>query len=96
MANTSWSGTRTSFPARTRAAILARDPMCVACHERPSTIADHEPNHATLVRMGVPDPHDIRWGQGMCKQCHNAKTEAEKAAGRQRGKRPARRHPSDT
>lgn len=96
MTNTSWSGDRTAFPPRTRRAILHRDPICVACHSRPSTIADHEPNYAALVRAGVPDPHDIQYGRGMCRPCHDAKTRTEQRAGQARWRLPAEPHPGLT
>lgn len=94
--NTSWSGERTSFPPATRKRILKRDPVCVLCHVNPSTIADHEPNYMTLVRRREPNPHDERFGQGVCSPCHDIKTLAEAAAGRERmkGKRKPRAHPS--
>lgn len=95
--NTSWSGRRSSFPSAIRKRILERDPICAICHEQTSTIADHEPNYMTLVRLGVPDPHDPKYGQGLCSPCHDIKTLAEAAAGRKRmkGRREPRRHPSE-
>lgn len=91
--NTSWSGDRRAFPPSIRAAILRRDPVCVACGSRPSTIADHEPNYVELVRAGVPDPHSIEYGQGMCKPCHDIKTATEQRAGRNRWRLQPEEHP---
>lgn len=93
MATTSWSGDRTSFPSATRRAILRRDPTCVLCGQRPSTIADHEPNYVELRRAGVADPHAIEFGQGVCEQCHDVKTRDEQARGCNRWRLPAEPHP---
>lgn len=91
--NTSWSGDRRGFPDRIRAAILARDPICVICGDNPSTIADHEPSYAELRRMGVSDPHSIEYGQGVCDQCHEVKTRAEQQRGRDRWRLKPEAHP---
>lgn len=103
MGNTSWSGERTSFPPARRRRILKRHPTCQCngcphCGTRctaPSTIADHQPNYATLIRAGVTDPHDERYGRGMCAPCHDHKTRGEQRAGQQRTsrKRPPEQHP---
>ena len=97
---TSWSGQRRSYPTATRHRILQRHPTCqcpgcTACHtpcRRPSTIADHNPNHATLLRAGL-DPDDEQYGQGMCGQCHNVKTAQERATGRTTTRRTPEQHP---
>jgi 5-methylcytosine-specific restriction enzyme A len=66
--------------ARTRKAILARDPLCtlaIKCVERfgiavPSTVVDH----ITPIRQGG-DPYDAINLQGCCKACHDYKTATE-------------------
>lgn len=65
----------TSRWAKLRQAILARDPLCVECLKRdgratPATEVDH-----VIPRDMRPDlefdPDNL---QGLCKQCHGAKT----------------------
>lgn len=96
MASTSWSGQRRSFPTAMRNAILARDPVCVACHEAPSVVADHRRAYVVCLRAGI-DPDSMENGQGMCGPCHDAKTRAEQRAGLARvaKRRPPERHPGD-
>lgn len=84
---------RDSFSEKDRALILKRDPWCVMGCGRASTVADHEPNYRTLVRAGVADPNHIRYGQGMCDECHDAKTRREQREGLQLRYRPERQHP---
>lgn len=61
-----------------RARVLRRDPMCRACHVRPSTEVDH---------IVAGDDHRQANLQGLCHQCHRAKTsrEATEARARRRG-----------
>lgn len=55
-------------------AVLARDPLCVICGIRISTVADHHPlERRELVARGL-DPNDPERGRGLCSGCHNAKT----------------------
>lgn len=59
---------------RFRAAVLERDPMCVECMARPSTVADHYPlSRRELVEQGL-DPNDPNHGRGLCKPCHDRHT----------------------
>lgn len=104
--NTSWSGQRHSFPARTRRAILRRDPTCQLGYTGctiDSTEADHIIGHADATAAGW-DPADIddeNNGQGVCQPCHLQKTARERARGQQRSQsdprrqraRPTERHP---
>lgn len=89
-----WQGRAVRFSTAQRAQILARDPMCVHCGDRPSTIADH--------RMPVAEggANTIANGQGMCVPCHDVKTAAETRRGsarwsarRPRQNRPPEQHP---
>lgn len=91
---TSWSGQRRSFPTKLRERILRRDPICRACGVNPSTIADHIKPHAECVRDGQ-DPDTITNGQGLCEDCHAAKTQEERERGQQRRRRqrPPEPHP---
>ncbi|MYR55544.1 holin [Streptomyces sp. SID625] len=66
---------------RFRAAVLARDPMCVLCHDAPSVHADHWPtDRRTLVRQGK-DPNDPARGRGLCGPCHSRETAHEQPGG---------------
>lgn len=57
-----------------RTVVLERDPICVVCHEEPSTDADHYPwDRKELVRLGA-DPNDPRYGRGLCHSCHSRYT----------------------
>jgi len=100
--NTSWSGKRTAFPTRIRRYLLTRQPECAAptC-TRPSEIADHIVNHPNALRAGwtLDQYHSPDNGQALCRSCHDRKTRAEQAEGRQRKRarlgRPAVRHPGE-
>ena len=95
----SWSGERTAFPSSTRKRIMARDPICVLCKVNPSTVADHFPSYMELVLAGVSDPHDERFGRGLCDECHEPLTKQQQRDGiermKQRATHPAsrRKHP---
>jgi 5-methylcytosine-specific restriction protein A len=57
---------------RWRAAVLARDPWCVACLARgvytESTVADH------IVALRRGGGFDLENGQGLCSRCHGVKS----------------------
>lgn len=97
----SWSGTRRSFPKRTRARILRRDPHCKLAIEGvctgTSTEADHITPHAQALALGwpLPDIDSIENGQGVCKPCHQIKTRAEQTEGQRRAAttKPTTRNP---
>lgn len=57
-----------------RRAVITRDPICVACHLAPSTIADHYPHsRRELAELGL-NPNDPTRGRGLCKPCHDRET----------------------
>lgn len=68
---------------RFRAAVLARDPVCVCTNTdhshgprctSPAVHADHYPlDRRELVARGM-DPNDPRHGRGLCHPCHSAET----------------------
>jgi len=59
---------------RFRPAVLARDPICVVCHVRQSTIADHYPlSRKELLANGM-DADNPAHGRGLCKTCHDRET----------------------
>lgn len=72
---------------RFRAAVLARDPVCVMCGQAPSLVADHWPrSRKELVAAGL-DANDPQYGRGLCKTCDSKQT-----ARRQPGGWHAERH----
>ena len=86
-----WTGSnrRSRLPAdwpRRRAAVIARDPICMECHLRPSTEADHK-------QPG--DDHRLANLQGLCLPCHLKKSSGEGHAARYRNprRRPPEQHP---
>lgn len=88
-----WARTR-AFPTSTRLRILRRDPTCMACGQRPSTKADH------VIPAAEGGSDDESNGQGLCAECHEAKTKAERERGmkryaerRPRQKRRSEAHP---
>ena len=77
-------GRRDRYTPRDKAIILERDGhMCQLQFDRCCTW------HATVVDHRIPlsqwpgDPRDLANGQACCWQCHDRKTKAETAAGRQ-------------
>jgi len=67
---------RTAHWTRTRAFVLARDPVCVACHVSAASIADHITRASVYVSSGG-DFYDLANLQGLCKSCHDSKTAKE-------------------
>lgn len=66
---------------RFRAAVLARDPVCVLCQQRPSQHADHHPlSRRELVEQGL-DPNDPQRGRGLCQPCHSSETAVHQPGG---------------
>lgn len=64
-----------------REGVLARDPICVLCHRRPATDADHYPrSRRELVAVGL-DPNDPQYGRGLCHPCHSSETAAHQPGG---------------
>ncbi|MFF3377177.1 HNH endonuclease [Streptomyces sp. NPDC002680] len=70
------------WASKRRPAVLARDPICMICGVRESTVADHiEP---------MTDNHELEALQGVCDPCHRQKTAKEAAAARAAQPRPSR------
>lgn len=60
--------------------MLERDPICVVCLVRVSTVADHYPrSKRELEQLGL-DSNDPQYGRGLCKRCHDRST-AERQPG---------------
>lgn len=64
-----------------REAVLARDPICILCHRRPSTEADHYPRSRRELEDAGLNPNDPSFGRGLCKPCHSAETAAHQPGG---------------
>ncbi len=64
-------GGRDGFWRALRAQVLARDPICKQCHEKPSKHADH----VLPKREGGRD--ELSNLRGMCHSCHSSKTARE-------------------
>lgn len=57
-----------------RSAVLTRDPICVLCELRQSTVADHYPlSKRELEALGL-NSNDPQRGRGLCKPCHDTET----------------------
>lgn len=66
---------------RFRNQVLTRDPICVLCGVRESTVADHYPlSRKQLLDMHM-DPNDARHGRGLCKTCHDTQTATHQPGG---------------
>ncbi|KAK2701921.1 hypothetical protein QYM36_019422 [Artemia franciscana] len=64
-----------------REAVLTRDPICVLCELRHSTIADHHPiSRRDLIAAGM-NPNDPQYGRGLCKPCHDRATAKNQPGG---------------
>jgi 5-methylcytosine-specific restriction protein A len=63
-----------------RAELLARDPLCAECRKagrvRPATQRDH------IVPLEEGGADDVSNTQGLCDECHAAKSQAEAQRGR--------------
>jgi 5-methylcytosine-specific restriction protein A len=53
---------------RKRAIVIARDPVCTICHQRPSTDADH------IVPRAQGGSDALENLRGACHACHSQKT----------------------
>lgn len=73
-----------------RLMILARDPVCVLCRQRPSTTVDHV---MPKSRGGQDEESNLR---GLCSRCHAAKSTAEGNQARRYGVEEARRTTPET
>jgi 5-methylcytosine-specific restriction protein A len=64
-----------------RRAVLQRDPICVLCHQRQSTVADHHPtSRRDLLEQGL-NPNDPQYGRALCATCHNKATATHQPGG---------------
>ncbi|MDH6709759.1 5-methylcytosine-specific restriction protein A [Kitasatospora sp. MAA19] len=74
-------GYGTGHQRRFRPGVLARDPVCVLCHQQPSQHADHWPlSRRELVAAGH-DPDDPQHGRGLCHSCHSRETARHQPGG---------------
>lgn len=65
-----------------RGVVLRRDPVCVLCGVRFSTVADHWPvSRRDLVAMGIADPDAPHRLRGLCGPCHSSETAREQPGG---------------
>jgi 5-methylcytosine-specific restriction protein A len=61
--------------------VLNRDPICVLCELRQSTVADHYPlSRKELLEQGM-NPNDPNRGRGLCVTCHNRETAVNQPGG---------------
>ncbi|MEU9333139.1 holin [Streptomyces sp. NPDC048290] len=74
-------GYGTEHRRRFRAAVLARDPVCVACHQAPSKHADHHPRSRRELQAAGLDPNDPQHGRGLCAACHSQETARHQPGG---------------
>lgn len=64
-----------------RRAVLHENPVCIACHIRPSTDADHYPrDRRELVELGL-NANDPQYGRALCHSCHSKATAANQPGG---------------
>jgi len=63
----------------TRLIVLRRDPLCMECGHRASTVCDHHPLSAREIvdQLGVAEFYNPTRNRGLCKQCHDIKTATE-------------------
>ena len=59
---------------RFRNTVLTRDPICTACHQALSTVADHYPRTRRELEDAGLNPNDPTYGRGLCKSCHDTHT----------------------
>jgi 5-methylcytosine-specific restriction protein A len=64
-----------------RAAVLAHNPICVICHQRQSTIADHHPLSRRELEARGLNPNDPAAGRALCKPCHDRQTAIHQPGG---------------
>lgn len=88
MSSTSWRPGRPEFTKAQKRTILQRDPLCRACCNNPSTIADH------IRPTAEGGTNTVDNGQGLCGGCHDRKTEQERLRGLAR--RPTRRRQAES
>ncbi|GAA2227243.1 hypothetical protein GCM10010430_03260 [Kitasatospora cystarginea] len=64
-----------------RAAVLARDPVCVLCRTAPSKHADHYPLSRRELVAADRDPNDPSSGRGLCASRHGQETARHQPGG---------------
>lgn len=64
-----------------REAVLQRDPICVLCRVRWSTVADHFPDSRRDLEAVGLDPNDPARGRGLCTPCHSIETARHQPGG---------------
>lgn len=64
-----------------RGAVLTRDPVCVVCNVRQSTVADHHPLSRKDLTLNHQDPNNPAYGRGLCKPCHDSATASHQPGG---------------
>lgn len=64
-----------------RSAVLRRDPICVLCHARQATVADHYPRSRKELVAFHLDPNNPGFGRGLCKSCHDMETAINQPGG---------------
>ena len=64
-----------------RSHVLTRDPICVLCGVRESTVADHYPHSRKELLDMHMTANDPQHGRGLDKQCHDKHTAATSPAG---------------
>ena len=67
--------------AKRRLAFLARHPLCAECERRGRITGAVELDHIVPVEAGGAFWDEANW-QGLCRDCHEAKTEGERRAGK--------------
>jgi 5-methylcytosine-specific restriction endonuclease McrA len=63
----------------TRLIVLRRDPLCMECGHRASSVADHHPLSAREIveQLGRAEFYNPTRCRGLCKSCHDSKTARE-------------------
>ncbi|MGK4583530.1 hypothetical protein [Kitasatospora sp. HPMI-4] len=64
-----------------RAAVLARDPLCVLCRTAPGKHADRYPPSRRELVTADRDPNDPQHGGGLCGRCHSSETARHQPGG---------------
>ena len=64
-----------------RTAVITRDPICMVCTIRVSTVADHYPlSRRELIDMNL-NANDPAHGRGLCAPCHSRETAQHQPGG---------------
>lgn len=78
-----WKSRADGFSSSQKREILSRDRVCALCGLTKATEADHIVSVVESRIQGL-NPNALDNGQGLCVECHKAKTNRESAAGRRR------------